>query len=199
MNPEALPILQSRLRICRSSLSDLREASSIEDFGDHWHVFLVAWKGIYTALEQGSKGSPQSRQWFGRKKAERKSDPLLQYLFEARNDESHGLKRSVRHTQGGTKFRATTDITEMRAIFSPSGQVLKVVDVEGKEAAELIQTTGPGPELVPVTARGGVVYNPPHIHQGQQVDIRPLQIAELALTYHKALVAEAVKLPAASM
>ena len=191
--PGAIDIAKSRLRIASRSLDALRSSNDRpQEFTEHWFVFLTAWKGVYTVLEQGSKATAQSRQWFGGKKAERKADPLLQYLFEARNDEEHGLFVSVHHTQGGFAMRTTQEITTgvTFKFDMATGEAIGTAP-DGKAVVELIQHTPPGPELRPVTARGGVIYEPPFEHLGKRIDIRPLPVAEVALAYAQALVAEA--------
>ena len=42
-----------------------------------WTDFLLAASTIYTKLEQGAKTSGQSAAWFGRKKKQRRDDPVL--------------------------------------------------------------------------------------------------------------------------
>lgn len=194
MDKKAIELAQSRLRIAARAVQDL-EASEADGqtYAEHWHVFLTAWKGVYTVLEQGAKSSPQARQWFGGKKAARKADPLLQYLFEARNDEEHGLAVTVSNTAGGTLMQATRDVTAVRLIFDAQGRPTGAIDEAGNSVAEVVQHTDPGPELRPVIARGNVVYQPPAEHLGQRIDIRPTPIAKLAMAYSEQLVSEAAK------
>lgn len=190
MDQKALEIAKSRLRVAQRALADAKSAIDNPTlFAEHWFVFLTAWKSIYTVLEQGSKASPQSRQWYGGKKAERRDDPLLQYLFEARNDEAHGLAITVRHTDGGYLFKATTDIESMRIRMVDGHPV--PVDDEGNVVGELIQQTPPGPELQHVNARGNRILNPPSEHLGRKVDVRPVPVAELAIEYADQLIKEA--------
>lgn len=83
---------EARLRLARTHASALRACKSHDEFTDTWYQFLVTYKNVYTALEQAAKGSAQSRQWFGGKKNERRDDPLLQYLFQARDADEHGIE-----------------------------------------------------------------------------------------------------------
>jgi hypothetical protein len=52
---------------------------------------------IYSKLEQGAKGCGPSDAWFGRKKYDRKTDPLLRYIHHARNADEHGLEAVTSH------------------------------------------------------------------------------------------------------
>lgn len=192
MKPEAIKIARSRLRNASRALKDLENATDPEEFADYWTVFLTSWKAVYTILEQGSKVSPQSRQWFGSKKAERKADPLLQYLFEARNDEEHGLVQSVTHTDAHRHLmRATKEITSIRLVMAPDGRVVGAIGPDGEPCAEIVQYVPPGPELRSVSARGGIVYHPPTKHLGADVDVSVIGTATAALKYAHELVDEA--------
>lgn len=84
-----------RYRVAEASANALQNAPSYEAFADQWYIFLHAAKGIYTILQQGSKATAQAKQWFGGKNEERKKDPLLRYVTEARNDDEHGLEEST--------------------------------------------------------------------------------------------------------
>lgn len=197
MNRAAIDIANSRLRNASRALADLQTASDPEEFADHWFVFLTSWKAVYTVLEQGAKTSPQSRQWFGAKKAIRRADPLLQYLFEARNDEVHGLTQSVAHTTAHrTLMRTTREVSSFRIVHSYNGHV-RLIGPDGEDCAEIVQQLPPGPELKPVIARGGITYRPPTQHLGQDVDVSVIGIATAALKYVDELVDEAEKLCAA--
>ena len=77
-------------------------ATNYADFEAAWTDFLVSTNAIYTILEVGAKGSPQSRQWFGRKKIERRNDPLLQYLHQARNADEHGMAPVADRSRGNS-------------------------------------------------------------------------------------------------
>lgn len=93
MEVKALKKAQSRLRVASLSAAALDNTAGYDDFTDQWYIFLHAAKGIYTVLEQGAKSSPQARQWFGKKNQERKDDPLLRFVCEARNDDEHGIEQ----------------------------------------------------------------------------------------------------------
>lgn len=193
MDSKAIIIAESRLRTASNALNRLQTASDTEKFCDDWFVFLTAWKGIYTVLEQGSKVTPQSRQWFGAKKKQRRHDPLLYYLFEARNDEEHGLAQSVIHGEGGHAMRAIKDVAveSMRLKIDTSTGAIEAIGSDGEPVAEFLQYTLPGPRLCPVHPRGRPAIHPPCEHLGNRIDITPKCVAEVALKFAELLVAEA--------
>jgi len=211
MDSRAIEKAKSRLRVAKRALSDLKGSATFGDFADHWYVFLTSAKNVYTVLEQGAKDSPQSRQWFGAKKQIRKDDPLLQYLYEARNDDEHGLGNSVsltpeRHeigvaqdgysrsmTLNGGPFRNVTVTGCGTAVVfegGPPPSDLKVTALDGKPV--LAKRTPATTVLTEVTARGDRKYAPPKEHLGNAItDCSPIGVAEIAITYLSSLLEEA--------
>jgi hypothetical protein len=200
MDPKAISKAKARLRVAEKAIADLRKCKSHEEFSDIWYTFLGAAKNVYTKLEQGAKASPQSRQWFGGKKTFRKSDELLQYLFQARDDDEHGIGE-VLALQPGARF-----IGVAKPGFSNRMSLHISTDSKGAatlHSAEshdgkpiLIETVGPHTVLTAVTGRGNVQYPPPTTHLGIALaDNKPIPVAELALTYLTSLVADAEKQP----
>lgn len=72
MNPEAIEQAKSRLAKAEKALAELKAASYFDDAESAWSDFLLAASGIYSKLEQGSKGYPKSAPWFGAEKNLRK-------------------------------------------------------------------------------------------------------------------------------
>lgn len=214
MDPRAIEKAKSRLRVAKKALSDLRTSETFGDFSDNWYVFLTSAKNIYTVLEQGSKTTPQSRQWFGAKKQIRKDDPLLQYLYEARNDDEHGLSSSVslkpeRHeigvaqegysnsmTLNGGPFQDVTVTGCGTAVVFEGGPPppgLRVSALDGKPV--LTRRTPATTVLAEITARGNRIYSPPKNHFGQDISSdSPMQVASIAIAYLSDLLEEAERL-----
>lgn len=165
--------------------------STFEDFTDLWFTFLTAFKSTYTALEQGSKISPQSRQWFGAKSTLRRGDELLQYLYQARNDEEHGLDQGTKAVPGRMTLQLTVpdslqiDLSNVQVDNGmarlPDGQLAKVIEQQSPHIA-----------LVPVCDRDKSKTHPvPTRHLGLPVeDQSPLNIAQHALAYLAGMVKE---------
>ncbi|MEZ5917733.1 MAG: hypothetical protein R3C40_09265 [Parvularculaceae bacterium] len=175
-------------------------------------------KNVYTQIEKGSKSSAQSRQWFGSKKEFRRNDQLLQYMFQARDDDEHGLDLpvAIRPAQieigaSGPNpshyFRidraATQNFVMENCIFGDSGEGaikfigdtphdIRITSLDGGTVA--VQHQAEAIELKPVIGRGDVTYNPPTEHLGRHLVLRdPLFIAGLYLDYLDGLVGEAAK------
>lgn len=197
MNPNALAKARGRLRVAKQQLEAAEKAPSYEAFKDAWYLFLVAAKNVYTTLEQGSKASARSRQWFGGKKADRKADPLLQYLFQARDDDEHGLS-DVTNLQPGhlTIGRAapgySNDMTIHNLHVDGEGKV-HIGGITAHDNLPVLVEQMPGRAVLsPVIGRGNNTYDPPLEHLGKPLaDSAPITVGKLCLVYLEALVTEA--------
>jgi hypothetical protein len=207
----AIEKANSRLRVAQKALTDLKSCRTFEEFSDAWYVVLTSSKNIYTVLEQGAKGAAQSMQWLGAKKQIRKNDTLLQYMFEARNDDEHGLGSSVAlkpelHEIGvaGPGFSSTIRLDggpfsnvvisgcQTAVAFSggPPPLGLRVTPLDGKPVQ--VRRSPATTILVPVIARGDRKYDPPTHHLGHKLnDTSPIAVAELNVAYLAGLLNEA--------
>lgn len=95
MLKNSIPQAENRLIEAKSALQDFKAAidcSDIKAGQRHWARFLGALGAVYTKLEQGAKCCGHCSGWWGREKKTRRTDPLLQYLHQARNTDLHGLE-----------------------------------------------------------------------------------------------------------
>jgi hypothetical protein len=180
----------------------LQGFEDFERFSDEWFIFLTAWKSVYTTLEQGAKVSPQSRQWFGGKKTERRDDPLLNYLFQARNDEEHGLSPGLRAgaidvmfglPDGGLPVPEGTPDAEITVTAQQVGgmMVVRATRSDGGPI-EVRNSRGPHIRLEDATTRDGKKAYAPIGHKGKRLDdYTPRGVARVGLDYLTALVREA--------
>ncbi|WP_249696461.1 hypothetical protein [Stappia sp. WLB 29] len=210
MEAAAIQKCKQRLRIARKSLDTMKSCDNFTDFSDAWYGLLTASKNVYTTLDAGAKTSAQSRQWFGSVERYRKRDELLQYMFEARNDEEHGLGTAVElqppvHEIGvaenGASRAFRIDGGPFRNVIFEGGNpgirflggmppYLKVTPLDDRPVA--IRRTPATTILVEVHARGNRTYPPPASHNGQPlIDTSPIAVAELNLAYLETIVAEA--------
>lgn len=196
MDPRAIAKAHQRLRLATKQLAAAEAAHSYDDFSDAWYLFLIAAKNVYTCLEQGAKVSPQSRQWFGAKKNERKNDPLLQYLFQARDDDEHGLgdvtKLNPASVAVGKRAPGYSSHIALSISTDSAGSatIHELQSLDGLPV--LIEPTQAHAVLLPVTARANVTYPPPEKHLGVRLsDGLPLTVGKLGIAYLEALVAEA--------
>jgi hypothetical protein len=189
-----------RLHAMRRALGDLAAQSTPLEFSSDWYVFVTAANGVYEVLKKGVEHDGGSSAWVEENvKVACEADPLLKYMFEARNDDEHGLAKSVKHMQtfagvfvpqghgdGVVEFdmRVREDGTaEIRNVVS----TFKDVAPTQVEKYEMV--------LAPVTSRRGQVYDPPTVHRGAPLeDKSPLAVARLTYSHLEGLVSRAREL-----
>jgi hypothetical protein len=190
MHPEALIKSKSRLRLAKKALETLSQCENFDDFTDAWFSFVTAFKSVYTTLEQGAKASPQSRQWFGAKQAIRRKDPLLQYVYQARNDDEHGLAPVARHVPESLAVGVSRPGYSSNMRISMKDGTITAQSLDGLPV--LVEHTAAHAALVTVTGLGNVKFHPPTTHLGQAIERNlPLPVARLAFSYLEKLVEEA--------
>jgi hypothetical protein len=197
MHPVAIDKARSRLRLARAAVETLRQAPDTQAFQDSWYSFLTASKNIYDIFKKGADTTtPQSRQWLGGKKRERRQDPLLQYLFEARNSDQHGLDFSLQTVERAVAWGPKPGHSRhMRVDGTIGAEInLRIQPLDGLPPPPM-EITPAHAYLRAVTARGNVVYQPPAMHLGLPIpDNSPLAVADLALAYFEKLIDEAAGL-----
>jgi hypothetical protein len=172
-----------------------------DGFEIYWSELLTAGNGVHLALEKGAKDSPQSRQWFGAKKRERRLDPLLNYMLQARNAEEHGIHPVAVRGHGGEP----TGLEAFKRGFAVGPNFRTREGVFGyfstpEKAAVLWRVTPPDAELIPVhNDVFGQTFDPPTEHLGRPLKSRsPLSVGRLWLIYLRRLIREAEALAARS-
>jgi hypothetical protein len=196
MNPTALALAKNKLYVAAESCTNLQNAKSFVEAELAWSAFLMAASTVYSKLEQGTKGSGKCQGWYGRKKKERKDDPLLRYLHFARNSDEHGI-------EFGT-YRNVPMVGDFAIPEEFFGQDIPI-EIEGidsitkKPDGERRQGTLAGPNIVLQTvtdSRYGDKCDPPKMHLGKPILKPTVQtIAALGLAYLDTLIAEAERLP----
>ncbi|MBL8667183.1 MAG: hypothetical protein JNM48_06950 [Rhodospirillales bacterium] len=186
-----------RLEKAHIAFRSLLQTTTFEDVNAAWSDFLIASHGIYTKLEQGAKSSQKSTYWFGKKKCERKQDPLLNYLHHARNSDEHRLdpitfeEPAQVYTSGDTKGRVGEAIIGNQ-ITGGLGVKSHAITLRYSDGGGVsIKITNPQPKLARVK-NYNVYYDPPLSHLGSSLeDSSLIRVAELGLLYFDRLVAEA--------
>ena len=92
MDTKAIQKAHRRLEMSTFQLERVGATTTYEDFEREWYFFLVAAKSIFGILEKGSLSAPESKA-SNRKEFRRLMEiPLVEYFFEARNDDEHGIE-----------------------------------------------------------------------------------------------------------
>ncbi len=120
MNPIALEQTKDGLRRAERAMAALEAADSYQAAEDAWTDFLLPASSICSKLEQGTKAPSPSQGWFGRKKKERRDDPLLRYLHFAWNSDEHGVERVVsRYKNTSPIWGPATEVRQTDSCYDP--------------------------------------------------------------------------------
>lgn len=194
MDPKAIQQAEQRFSKAENAFERLCVASCSRTTQDAWSDFLSSASTVYSKLEQGAKTNGRSSAWFGQKKYERKSDPLLSYIHQARNSDEHGIEevtqtRTQQHLVGEVGGLSVSVSTSDDGTFSDFVGVLP----DGKRvpiSTYKSQTV----RLVAVTnTRFGDTFDVPRSHFGEELPdvLDPAYVAGLAISYLKNLIDEA--------
>jgi hypothetical protein len=191
MKKAAVEKARSRLRIAEKATENIQECVSYQEFTDVWYTFLTASKSIWTVLEVGAKDDPESRQWFALKSKQRRADELLTYLFEARNDDEHGIAPVTALKPGYLSIGKVEPGFSNSVFISGSFETELIVrSLDGKPV--LIEEQPNTAKLAVINPRGRPPMDPPTTHLGEPLpDDSPLTVATLALNYLTKLIEEA--------
>ncbi|MGB9366481.1 MAG: hypothetical protein WCE79_10750 [Xanthobacteraceae bacterium] len=173
------------------SITDMGGATHLAEIERHWSAFLVASGRVYTKLEQGAKSNPRSYGWWGQKVHERRNDPLLSYLWHARNADEHTLG-AVTHQDPGYA-RQVEPTAEERARFEKEmTNFPHPFAVFGVIEAQFAHV-----KLLDVMDRG-VTYKVPYVHKGSEVaNPHPNNVGLFGLKYLEETLQEAEALMSA--
>lgn len=181
-----------RLDRAREAFNRIQASRAYGEFEAAWTDLLLNLNSIHSILEQGAR-EPKSNGWFGRRKNERRKDPLLQYLHQARNADEHGLEPVTEFQPGSIVLGSTSGSSYIGRLEMKNGHI-EVEDFRDTGGGiPYIQTEPPTARLVTVRdGRFGDAFNPPSEHLGQPIeDKTPLGVAKLGLAYHERMLDEA--------
>jgi hypothetical protein len=181
----------ARLRFlsAHSAFERFQTARTIFDQRREWSTFLSELSATFNQVLRATKQHGKASAWAGRKKAERKDDPLLQYLAQARHSENHAigqsaadtLRLSVKLNHGGPDVAVQAGALVMRGPFhthsAKASQGISLIDVLNE----------------------GKWYPPPKSHLGQPLGdsedwfrgTDPIVVGGLGLRWFEGLIAEA--------
>jgi hypothetical protein len=155
MDKRKLRSAAERFERAKDASESVNHTLDVKELDTAWWTFVLAAAGVYSQLEQGAKGHPASSKWFAEIKAERKSDPMLQYLHHARNAEEHG--------DGGGKAHGI-DAVALKGATVDHDDEGNLIGIQATVGVELdVQLIPTGIRLKPVYDRG-VVYAVPTEH-----------------------------------
>jgi hypothetical protein len=195
MDKSAVAASNVSLAKATASIEAMRNAKTFQEFEAAWSDFLLAAGRVFSKLEQGAKVSGPSKDWFGRRKHTRRTDPLLSYIHHARNADEHGIER-ITELRPGSVAIGSTGATSIKTLTIETNKE-GTTKIEGETSGDPLRiTVTPSAARLTTVFDRGDKYEPPTEHLGAPIsDPSPLVVAELALAYLRGLTDEASKLP----
>lgn len=195
MDKAAIEAARTEYRRAAESLAQVATTNDFPTLEKYWASFLVSAGRVFTKLEQGAKVCSKSRAWWGSKVHQRRTDPLLCYLWHARNADEHTLQRVNQLQPAQSKVIEPTK--------EENEQLERAMKNEGRPwvALGMFEWTPEHVLLLPVVD-WGVPYDPPKDHLGKPLEnSSPAHIGGLALAYLDSMLkeAEALELPKAAV
>jgi hypothetical protein len=138
MQKVAIDKANDRLASAKARLKDLKSSKDYDTARRQWYDFLLCTNAVFSVLEQGTKGFDKSRNWFGKKKHERKNDPLLCYLQHARNADEHNVP-------------SVTELDRQKIVMVEDGKpVAEIRDVIGNKGTFFSLSDNASPNLTKI-------------------------------------------------
>lgn len=184
---QSSPQIQAELNKCAGLLEEMAQTNSTQEFEERWQRFLGHLERIWNKCQNHFGKSPKWNGWKGRFEKQRRTDPLLSYLSNARGAHEHTVSDITEHTPEaigiGAGLSGSVHIKHLQ--IGPNG-------VLGEWTGDLAVTFIPGKvNPVPVTNRGRV-YPVPESHLGQKLpDNSALTLGRYGLAYYQKFVADA--------
>lgn len=207
MNRQYLKEAKERLRAMERGMESLNRLDELSDINTAWTNLIAAGDIIYEKLKLATRDTSFS-DWYGKKIKQRRSDPLLNYLWQARNVEHHGGSSLTVLKFGPAYEPVPKDI----AVRIKNILLLSDVDVniaehdDANDVMEMAYELDDGTVFVPKGkprqaaimlekfSSRGVVYVPPTEHLGIKADFTVHNAAAAYVAFMKELLSEAVTL-----
>jgi len=180
--------IHAELKMCANLLEEMAHTGSDQDFAERWQRFLGHLERIWNKCQNHFGKSPKWNGWKGRFEKQRRTDPLLSYLLNARGAHEHTVADITEQTPETIEIRAAglnggVHIKHLQ--IGPNG-------VQGEWTGDLAVTFIPGKvNPVSVTNRGRV-YPVPEAHLCEKLpDNSALTLGHYGLAYYQKFVADA--------
>ncbi|MBI6118332.1 hypothetical protein [Salegentibacter maritimus] len=168
---------EKELKKAKDSLEKMKEIKLKDDknllteFESNWVDFLINLEKIWKKSELECQEIPQFQPWQGKYKRERKKDPLLRYLKNARDADQHSIQPITEEKGYEAKI-----ISPLEGAIYTEGDIIEI-KAEFKE---------PRIETNKFNNRG-VVYQPPEKHLDHYLTNPkdPIELAELGIKYYE--------------
>ncbi|MBH5397885.1 hypothetical protein HZZ13_08780 [Bradyrhizobium sp. CNPSo 4010] len=193
MKAIALQQAEVALGQAKSAVHAMDTATKLTEIELAWSDLLTAAQRVYSKLEQGAKGEPESYRWWSEMRHARRTKPILRYTHHARNADLHGLEPITDREPASVALGVGPGAWRFDGTLGPGG-TLQVTALGGQDPqkSKFVELKAASVRLVPVWDRGDK-YDPPTSSDGQPIS--PSSAAHEVLTRLTAIVEDASKLP----
>ncbi|MPQ75882.1 hypothetical protein [Hydrogenovibrio sp. JE_KL2] len=181
------------LKIAALEINKMKQTESFDEFQESWENFLFRIERSWELTERNLKSNEGFTQWYKPYTILRKKDPLLVFLKQARNSEMHCISSTVtKPLKMVIKDKTGNGIT-VNSISSKLESGTLTINIDSPDifpnvSLDVIPTS---PQLTRFKNRGKW-YNPPWHHLKVKImDLHPVSIAEMGLTFYKAYISDA--------
>jgi hypothetical protein len=177
-----------KLAEAAASITQMQQAKNRVEFEAGW-TRLVDSLGVFWTrfFDEGKNKFSSFQPWAGEIDAQRKQDPLLTYLYQARHQSQHGLialEWAEGKVQiGGGEFFGT--VKNLR--ISPSGAFEADITSSAGSDAKFKVVYDPGDASLPtvINKRHNQTFPPPTLHQGKSIaGITPVDAGQLGIRFY---------------
>lgn len=164
-----------------------------------WEAFLTATDAVRQSLIDSYKGVREHNKWYSKFIADMKSDELLIYMRNARNNAQHVVTKTPLDNQFGFNiFDKNGKAFPMDSISSTLKDGELTISLESKDLPDDIELDADFYRLnatAMTVTNNGKEYPPPSIHQGVLLfSVKIHHLAEVTLKYYKSVIKKIDKL-----
>lgn len=173
-------------------LGEMADTNLVSDYEAAWQDFLYRLERIWERIVQQYQKEPWFHGLHGPYAILRKKDPLVRYLKQARNAETHtfsGTISSPLSVRMRDKFGYPFSIRELSTDFK-NGVLTLSINTDELFFEPDIEVSRNEPHLVRFKSRGKW-YNPPNAHLGNVLESKdPVIIGKLGLEFSNSFISE---------
>lgn len=179
---------QKELNACKRCFERMLSAKNYEEYEEAWCDFLNRLEKVFEKLQRACYPHKEKfNSLLSKENALRNSDPLLQYLKQARNADTHSIQDVAKRVPGS--FQLGFDVQKAGESVHIETLVMRGTDIrEYRGSHPLIVTfTSETVEVKEVINRN-VHYPPPLSHLSQPLITRhPTELARLGIDFYEVL------------
>lgn len=171
------------LEKCKKGLTAMQNHRSFEEYEENWRNFLTNLETVWIKSERECFGIKNFQPWQGQYKNERRIDPLLKYVKNARDVETHSIQEIVEKRPLGITLNP---IDKSKPLFINNLTINNGVIHVGDSNQPIVIESHSKIVAIPIVNHG-VTYLPPDFHRGEPLKDKsnPVEIARLAIIYYE--------------